>query len=90
MQVAVVDDVEEDVGGIRAVGEVADLVDHEHVRVHVLRERLAQPTEATGGGEIVDEMGGGGEERGGAVLDGAVRDGDRQMRFPSDRSCPSG
>ena len=83
MQVAVVDDVEEDVGGIGAVGEVADLVDDEHVRVDILAEGLAQAAEATGGGEIVDEVGGGGEERGGAVLDGAVGDGDRQVRFPS-------
>ena len=44
---------------------------------------LAQAALAAGGGEIVDELRGGGEERRDAVLDGAVGDGDRQMRFPS-------
>jgi hypothetical protein len=29
---AVVDDLEEDVGGVGAIAEVADLVDHQHVR----------------------------------------------------------
>jgi len=37
MQMAVVDDLEEDVGGIGAVAEVADLVDHQHVGVGVSR-----------------------------------------------------
>ena len=35
VQVPVVDDLKEDVGGIRAVAEIADLVDHEHGRVRV-------------------------------------------------------
>ncbi len=41
--VALVDDVEEHVGGVGAVGEVADLVDDEHGRVGVARERLGEP-----------------------------------------------
>ena len=47
-QVAVVDDVEEHVGGVGAVGEVADLVDDEHVRVSVARRapRASRPCAA--------------------------------------------
>jgi len=75
----VVDDVEEDVGGVRAVGEVADLIDDEHVRLKVVQQAIAQATLATGGGEIVDQSGGGGEKGGKAILDRTVRDGDRQM-----------
>jgi hypothetical protein len=41
--VAVVHDVVEHVGGVIAVGEVADLVDDEHVRLHVAPEGLAEP-----------------------------------------------
>ena len=40
--VAVVDDVEEHVGGVGAVGEVADFVDDEDVRVDVACERVGQ------------------------------------------------
>lgn len=82
-QVAVVDDVEQHVGGVGPIGEVADLVDDEDVRMDVLGERLPQAAIAAGGGEIVDELGGGGEERRGAVLDGAVGDRDREMRLPA-------
>ena len=54
---AVVDDVEEHVGGIGAVGQVADFVDHEHVRLRVRGERVREPTGAKRGGEIVDDFG---------------------------------
>jgi len=81
-QVTIVDNVEQHVGGVGPVGEVADLVDDEDVGVDVLGQGLAQPALAAGGGEIVDEFSGSGEERRGAVLDGAVSDGDRQMRLP--------
>lgn len=41
-KVSLVHDVEEHVRRVGAVGEVADLVDHEDVRVQVGRERLGQ------------------------------------------------
>jgi hypothetical protein len=36
MQVAVVDDLKEDVGGVGPVAEIADLVDDEHVGMRVV------------------------------------------------------
>ncbi len=48
LEVPLVDDVVEDVGRLVAVGEVADLVDHEHVRVGVVGDRLAQAALAAG------------------------------------------
>ena len=47
LDVTLVDDVEEHVGGVVAVREVADLVDDEHVRFEVARERFAKPTVTT-------------------------------------------
>lgn len=70
---AVIDDVEEHVGGVGAVSEIGDLVDHEDMRLQVVSEGFAQPTGAAGGGKIVDERGRGGEECGEAILDGAAR-----------------
>jgi hypothetical protein len=84
-QVAVVDDVEEHVGRVASVGEVADLVDHEHGGMGVGREGLHEASLATGAREIVDERGGGGEERLEAVLDGAVREGDGEVRLAAAR-----
>lgn len=81
--VALVDDMEQDVGGVVAVGEVADLVDHEYVRLHVARESAAERAVATCGREILDEVGGRGEERVEAVLKGAVGDGDGEVRLPA-------
>jgi hypothetical protein len=79
--VALVDDVEEDVRGIVAVGQVADLVDDEDVRFDVGRERLAQAPLTTCRGQVVDERRRGGEERLEAVLQRAVGDCDRQVRL---------
>jgi len=79
--VAVVDDVIEDVGGIVAVGEITDLVDNEHVGAYVFREGLAQLALAARGGQVVDQLGGGGEENIEPVLHGAVRDRDRKVRL---------
>lgn len=69
----------EDIGGVVAVGEVADLIDAEDVRSHVLRERLAHASLAAGGREGVDELGSRGEERIEAVLQGAVSDRDGEV-----------
>ena len=71
-----VDDVEEHVGGVGPVGEVADFVDNEHRRMRVGREGVRELAGAKGRREIVDERGGRGEEGIEAVLDRAVRDSD--------------
>ena len=78
---AVVDDVEEHVRGVGAVGEVADLVDHEEARVGVGGQGLGQAPLAEGGGQIVDELGGSREVRVETVLDGSVGDRHRKVGF---------
>ncbi len=83
--VAVVDHVVEDVRGVWAVREIADLIDHEHVRADVADERFTEAAVAARGGEVLDHLGGGREERLEAALDRAVRDGDREVRLASSR-----
>jgi hypothetical protein len=72
MQVAFVDDVEEDVGGVGPVGEIADFVDDQHVGMGVGRQRVAELALAGRPREALDEGGGRGEARVEAVLDRAV------------------
>jgi len=79
MQVALVDDVEEDVGGVGPVAEIPDLVDDEDVGMGVGRQDVAEPALARGGGQLVDRGRRRGEARLEAVLDGAIGDGDREM-----------
>src|SRR5436309_88881 len=82
---ALVDDVEEHVRGVRAVGEIADLVDHEHLWMRVECKRVAQASLATRARQLVDERGRGDEERIEAVLDRAIRDRNREMRLAAPR-----
>ena len=81
LEVAVVDHMEEDIGGIEAVGKVADLIDDEHVRLKVVQQTVAQAAIAAGGGEIIDQRSGSSKKCGEAVLNGAIGDRDRQMRL---------
>jgi hypothetical protein len=62
-QMALVDDVEEDVGGIGNIGEVSELVDHEHARLRVRRKHLRQAALPRRGRELLEE-GGRGREQG--------------------------
>ena len=79
MEIAVVDDLEHEVGGIAADGEVANFVDHEDGWMGVAREGSGELTAAGGDGESFDKGGGAGEQGLVAVLDGAVGDGDREV-----------
>ena len=81
VQMAVVDDLEEDVGGVGAVAEITDLIDDQHGRVRVPRQDVTQATPARDCRELIDEIGGGGEEGVEAILDGPVGKGDRQVRL---------
>ena len=74
--VALGHDVVENVRGVGTVGEVADLVDHEHVGRDVTAERIGEVAVARGDREVLDELGGGDEQGVEAVLDRAVADGD--------------
>ncbi len=68
-QVSVVHHMEKDVGSVLAVGQVADLVDDQHVGVGVGGQRLLQLSLRAGVGEILDQFRRGGEESLEAVLD---------------------
>ena len=79
MQVAVIDDLKEDVGGVGPIAEVADLVDDEHVGMRVAGQDLAEPALERRRRELVDQRRRRGEAGLEAVLDGAIGDGDGQM-----------
>jgi hypothetical protein len=66
---------EEHVGSVRPVGQIADLIDHQNVRVGIGRERLLEVPSLAGVREVLDQFRCGGEERHEAVLDGSVPDG---------------
>jgi hypothetical protein len=87
---AIVDDMEQDVGGFAAVGEVAHLVDDEHVRAQVGGEAVAQQTVAAGGRQVIDEGCSGDEGDVEAVLNSAVADGNGEMGFSASPACHAG
>lgn len=80
-EVSLVDDLEEDVGGVSRVAEVPEFVDDEHVGLDVVCERLSQATAFRCVGEVVDDVARFIEERRAAVLNGLVGNGDREMCF---------
>ncbi|MDB4937805.1 MAG: hypothetical protein JWP87_4777 [Labilithrix sp.] len=79
--VAVVDDVVEDVRSVIAASEVADIVDHRHVWLHVTRESVAELPIATRCRELLDQLRRRDEERVEAVRHRAIRDGNREVRL---------
>ncbi len=70
--VAFVDNVEEHVGGVVCVAEVADFVDDEDMGRGVGAQCLGHVSLAEGARELVDELGGGDEQGVKAVLDSAA------------------
>ncbi len=76
---------EEDVGGVRALGQVSHLVDEEDVRVRIGRQRLMEASLPASVGEILDELRRGRKEGFEAVLNGPLPDGDRQMGLAAAR-----
>lgn len=83
--VPLIDDVEEHVRGVGAVGEVADFIDDEDGRMRVGREGVGELAGAKRGREVVDERRGGRKEGIEAVLNRAVGDGDCQVRLSATR-----
>jgi hypothetical protein len=80
-----VDHVEEHVRRVGTVGQIAHLVDDEDRRMGVGREGLGEAPLTEGGRELVDELGGRGEESIEAVLDGPVGDGDGEVCLAASR-----
>jgi hypothetical protein len=87
--VPLIDDVKEDVGRVVAVGEVSDLIDDEQVRLEIPREGLAQVTPTAGGGQVINQVRGGREERVEAILQGSVGDRDSEVGLSPSRLFPS-
>ncbi len=77
MQVAVVDDLVEDIRGVGPRAEVAHPVDHHDAGMGVGRQGLAESSLTRGGGQVVDQGRRGCEGLVEAVLDGPVGDGHR-------------
>ena len=82
---SLVDDMEEHIGGVGAVREIADFIDHQDRGMRVRRQRVRELARAKRGREVIDECGGGRKEGIEAVLDGAVRDRDCQVGFSAAR-----
>jgi hypothetical protein len=81
MQVAVVHDLEEHIGGIRPIAEISHLVDHQHMGMRVGREEVAEAARAGGERQFADERRRGREGCVEAILDGSVGDGDGEVRL---------
>ncbi len=84
-EVALVDDLEEHVGRIRWMDEVADLVDHEDRDRDQGMECFGEASVTAGDRELVDEFVGGRKVGLEAVLDRTVGDRNRQRRLPRAR-----
>jgi hypothetical protein len=54
-QVAIVHDMEEDIGGVLPVGQIFDFVNHKDVRISIGRQRLLQMSFPAGIGKILDQ-----------------------------------
>lgn len=81
--VSLVDDVEEHVGGVGAVGEIAHFVDDQDGGVGVRGEGLRQLALPKRGRQVVNQRSGGGEVGIEAILNRAIGDGHRQVRLPA-------
>ena len=88
VQIAMIDHLEEHVGGVGAIGQVPHLVDDEDVRLHVRHQGLGQPAFVRRGGELLDELGRGGKAGIVAVLDGTISDRYGEVRFTSGFKLP--
>ena len=78
---AFVDDVEEHIRRVGAVGEIADFIDDQEVGMRVGGEGLREAAGAKAVGEVVDQFRRGDEARRKGVLDGPVGDRHREMRL---------
>ena len=82
MQAALVDDMEEHIGRIGSIAEVAHLVNDQDVRMGVSRQGVAEAALARGRREVINERRRRGEARLETILDRAVGNGDGEVRLP--------
>ena len=82
---ALVNDMEEHVRRVGAVGEIADFIDDQDGGMRVGRQRLRQLARAERRREVVDERGDGGKEGVETILNRSIGDGDREMGFAAAR-----
>ena len=80
-QIAFIDDAKEHVRGIRRMREVPDLVEYQHMRLEIRRERGVERAEAGRVREFADQDIGRDEARVVPVLQRAIGDRDDQMRL---------
>src|SRR6266699_901817 len=85
LPMAIVDDMEEHVCSIGPVGEVPHFVDHNDRGMDISGERVGELPTTKCGRKVVDEFSGGDKQRVKSILNGAIGDRNRQVRFPSAR-----
>src|SRR5262245_22749750 len=78
---AIVDDVEEHIRSVSAIGQITHLVDHDQRRMGVGDESLGQAPGPESRGQLVYELSRGNEEGVKSVLNGPVGDGHGQVRL---------
>jgi hypothetical protein len=78
---AVIDHMEEHVGRIRPVGEIADFVDDQHARMDIRSQGLREAAAPKGCGEFVNQFGGGHKAGVEAILDRAIGDRHGEVRL---------
>ncbi len=85
LPMSIVDDMEEHVGGIRAVREVAHFVDDQHAGMDVGGQGVGEAPTAKRRGEVINQFSGGDEACVEVVLDRPISDRHGEMRFPTPR-----
>ena len=87
VQVAVVNDAIEHVGGVGGITLVPEFIDDEHMRMHVRFQGCIERAELGGMRQDPDELIGACEAGVEAVLDGAIGDSDGQVGFAASRGA---
>ena len=80
-EIAIIYHMEQNIGGVGAIAEVSDFVNHDDVRTSVGGQRLLQKAFGAGVGQILDKFGGGGAKGVEAILDRAIANGHGEMSF---------
>src|ERR1700694_48389 len=74
-QVAIINDMKQDVGSVLSIGQIANFVHDQNMRMGVGQKRFLQVSCLAGIGKILDQFRSRGAERLKAILDGTVANG---------------